>query len=194
MRLAIDIDSTLHHYWDQLDRISRKRFGVALPYEDQVEWGITQLRDEQLRAAVAETHKEEHVLSAEPYEGAVEAIARWHGEGHFIHITSHRSIDAHDHTLRWLERIGLPHHELYCSYDKVARCQEIGIDVLIDDSPVNLQRAVDAGIVGATLLHPWNRELCEMEDIVCGEDWAELAGKIDALLARYDGPPAASRT
>ena len=29
---------------------------------------------------------------------------------------------AHDATARWLERIGLPYDELYCSCDKVARC------------------------------------------------------------------------
>ena len=46
--------------------------------------------------------------------------------------------DAHDATARWLDAIGLPYDELYCSCDKVARCGEIGIDVLIDDSPVNL--------------------------------------------------------
>ena len=39
------------------------------------------------------------------------------------------------------DTIGLPHDELYCSDDKIARCLEIGIDVLIDDSPVNLVRA-----------------------------------------------------
>ena len=72
--------------------------------------------------------------------------------------------------------------ELYCSYDKVTRCEEIGIDLLIDDSPENLQRAIDAGIAVATLLHPWNRELCETEDVVCGEDWDELARNLEPVL------------
>ena len=31
--------------------------------------------------------------------------------------------------------------------------------MLIDDSPINLDRAVEAGITAATLEHPWNREL-----------------------------------
>ena len=79
------------------------------------------------------------MLAAEPYPGAVEAVRAWHEAGHFIHITSHRATDSHDATERWLRRIGLPYDELYCSYDKVARCREIGIDVLIDDSPVNLE-------------------------------------------------------
>jgi uncharacterized HAD superfamily protein len=182
VRIAIDIDSTLHHYWDQLAAVAKRRFGVVLPYEEQESWNVQLLKPEQLRCCVEETHKPQHVLAAEPYAGAVEAIAAWHEQGHFIHITSHRAADAHDHTATWLERIGLPHHELYCSYDKIARCQEIAIDVLIDDSPVNLTRAIDAGIVAATLEHPWNREVCETEDVVCAKDWPGLAEALGPVL------------
>ena len=182
MRIAIDIDSTLHHYWDQLAIVAKRRFGVDLPYDEQHTWTIARLRPEQLRACVAETHREVNVLKAEPYPGAVEVIKAWHDAGHFIHITSHRSTDAHDATVRWLEQIGLAHDELYCSWDKVTRCQEIEIDVLIDDSPVNLMRAGEVGITPATILHPWNRELCEEEDIVCAPDWPTLAQRLEPLL------------
>lgn len=183
MRIAVDIDSTLHHYWDQLSAIAKRRFGVDLPYEDQVTWDITRLRPEQVHACVQETHREPHVLAAEPYPGAVETIRAWHAAGHFIHITSHRATDAHAATERWLERIDLPYDELYCSWDKVSRCREIAIDVLIDDSPVNLLKAGEAGITPATILHPWNRELCEDEDIVCAPDWPTLAERLEPLLA-----------
>ena len=44
MRIAIDIDSTLHHYWDTLSEIAVRRFGIELPYEEQFTWGITRLR------------------------------------------------------------------------------------------------------------------------------------------------------
>ena len=54
--------------------------------------------------------------------------------------------------------------------------------MLIDDSPDNLRGAIDAGITAATLLHPWNRELCETEDVVCGEDWPELARNLEPVL------------
>ena len=82
----------------------------------------------------------------------------------------------------WLERIGLPYDELYCSDDKVSRCREIGIDLLIDDSPVNLAAAVDAGMRAATISHPWNRDICEEEDIVCAPDWPSLARALEPLL------------
>jgi hypothetical protein len=55
--------------------------------------------------------------------------------------------------------------------------------VLIDDSPETLNRALDAGMTAATLLHPWNREVCETEDIVAAEDWPELAEKLERVLA-----------
>jgi hypothetical protein len=182
MRIAIDIDSTLHHYWDLLEEVAQRRFGVAIPYADQVVWDIDRLKPEQLRAAVRETHSESQILASDPYPGAVDAVRGWHEAGHFIHITSHRAGEAHEATAQWLERIGLPYDELYLSYDKVSRCSEIGIDLLIDDSPENLARAIDAGIAVATLVHPWNRELCEMEDVICGEDWDELARNLEPVL------------
>ena len=182
MRIAIDIDSTLHHYWDQFADAAKRRFGVELPYTEQ-EWEIDRLRPEQVRACVAETHKDDQILEAEPYPDAVETVRAWHEAGHFIHITSHRRADAHGATATWLERIGLPYDELYCSDDKITRCREIGIELLIDDSPLNLAQAAAAGIATATLRHPWNRDLCIEEDIVCADDWSELRRRLEPVVA-----------
>jgi FMN phosphatase YigB (HAD superfamily) len=181
VRIAIDIDSTLHHYWDQFQTAAKRRFGVELPYRGQP-WRIDRLRPEQVKACIAETHSDEQILAAEPYPGAVEAVRAWHEAGHFIHVTSHRHVGAHGATERWLDRIGLAYDELYCSDDKLTRCRELGIDLLIDDSPVNLLGAVDAGIAAATLSHPWNREVCEEEDVICAADWPELARRLAPML------------
>ena len=93
-----------------------------------------------------------------------------------------RQKSCHAATQQWLERIGLPFDELYCSFDKVGRCREIGIDLLIDDSPVNLQHALDAGIQGATILHPWNRDLCDTEDVIAADDWPGLEARLAPVL------------
>ena len=183
MRIAIDIDSTLHHYWDLFALLARRRFGVTLAYDEQVTWDIVQLRREQVAALVAESHRPEHVLGAAPYADAVETVAGWHAAGHFIHITSHRSPDAHDATVAWLEQIGLAYDDVHCSWDKISRCTEIEIDVLVDDSPQNILRAQEAGIVPATLSHPWNRELCREEGVICAPDWQELANRLAPVLA-----------
>jgi uncharacterized HAD superfamily protein len=184
LRIAVDIDSTLHHYWDQLAAIAKRRFGVDLPYDEQVTWRISRLRPEQVYVCVAETHREDNVLAAVPYPGAVETIRAWREAGHFIHVTSHRTTEAHDATERWLKQIGLPYDELYCSFDKIARCREIEIDLLIDDSPLMLANALEAGMTAATIEHPWNRDLCEEEDIVSAPDWPTLAQRLEPLLRR----------
>ena len=183
-RIALDIDSTLHPYWDLLDRIARERFGVALPYEEQDGWGITALPRDQLVVCVEETHSDENIAAAVPYEGAVEAIERWHADGHWIHVTSHRRESCAPATRRWLEAVGIPYHDLHCSFDKVTRCVELGIDVLIDDSPVNLERAREAGIVGATLIHPWNREVVARDGVIGADTWPELEKLVARTLAR----------
>lgn len=181
-KIAIDIDSTLHHYWDLLDRIAQERYGVALPYAEQRTWGIAQLEREQLIACIEESHSEPNILAGEPYPGAVETVRDWHGRGHWIHITSHRAVVTREATAAWLEAIGLPWHDLHCSYDKVSRCVELGVDVLVDDSPVNLARAREAGILGATLIHPWNEGIATEEAVVGADDWPGLRARLAPLL------------
>jgi FMN phosphatase YigB (HAD superfamily) len=182
MRIALDIDSTLHHYWDRLSDAALRRFGIDLPYEEQFDWGITRLRSDQLEVVIAETHCDESILSGDPYPGAVETVRTWHEQGHFIHVTSHRAQACRPATDAWLRHIGLPFDDLHCSYDKVARCVDLRIDMLIDDSPSNLLAALDHGIVAATIEHPWNQEVCETEDIISASDWPTLSQRLEPVL------------
>ncbi len=57
----------------------------------------------------------------------------------------------------------------------MARCRELGVELLIDDSPDTLLRALDAGLRAATLRHPWNAHLCDTSEVTCAADWRELA-------------------
>lgn len=190
MRIAIDIDSTLHHYWDVLSEVSATRFGVELPYEEQLTWGITRLRDEQLRLCMEESHSDERILAGKPYPGAVQVVRRWHDAGHFIHVTSHRALDRYGVTQQWLRQVGVPFDDLHCSFDKVSRCQELGIELLIDDSPLNIARAIESGIAVATILHPWNQEICEEEGVIGARGWSELEQLLEPLLADGRSRPA----
>jgi hypothetical protein len=192
MRLAIDVDSTLHHYWDVLSEISLRRFGVELPYEEQFTWGITRLRPDQLAICIEESHSDETILQGRPYQGAVDTIRAWSEQGHFIHITSHRSTTCAPATGEWLERVGLPFDDLHCSQDKVKRCVELNIDMLIDDSPINIGAAIEHRIATATILHPWNAELCEVEDVISAHDWLQLAQLLEPILAKSSRTFAAS--
>ena len=181
-RIALDIDSTLHPYWDLLQRIAKERYGVDLPYEDQRDWGITVLERDAVIHCVEESHSDENILAGIPYEDAVETVRDWYDDGHWIHVTSHRRTQTAEATTRWLEQIGMPYHDLHCSFDKVTRCVELEIDVLVDDSPVNISRARDAGITPATIVHPWNEELVERDGVIGARDWKGLRAALDPVL------------
>jgi hypothetical protein len=183
-RIALDIDSTLHHYWDVLQRVVRERYGIELPYEEQYDWGITALERDAVVHCVEETHSDENIAAGVPYEDAVETIRDWHEQGHWIHVTSHRRPQTAIATARWLERIGLPFDDLHCSFDKVTRCVEVGVHVLVDDSPVNIVRAREAGIVPATIIHPWNEELVQRDGVIGARDWAGLRAQLGPVLER----------
>ena len=59
---------------------------------------------------------------------------------------------------------------------------ELDIDVLVDDSPVNIRAAREHGMLAATLIHPWNEEL------VAGEDPGVVGARALARAGRGGGP------
>jgi uncharacterized HAD superfamily protein len=183
MRIAVDIDSTLHHYWDVLSDVSVRRFGIELPYEEQLTWGLTRLRPEQFALCVSESHSDARILAGVPYPGAVETVCGWHEQGHQINFASYREAGCQGATATWLRAIGVPFDELLCSAHKIERCVELGIELLIDDSPMSIMGALEHGIVAATIAHPWNEEVCEEEDVICARDWHELARLLAPMMA-----------
>jgi len=182
VRIAIDIDSTLHHHWPLVAAAAKRRFGVDLPYEEQVPSTTVRLDEEQLLAAIEDTHTDAAIAAARPYPHAVDTVNGWYDAGHVIEIASHRAERSAAATRRWLDDIGLRHHGLWCGTDKVAHCVATGTGLLVDDSPQTLLRAVDAGIRAATLRHPWNEGLRDVPGILTAADWPELARALVPLL------------
>lgn len=182
--LAIDVDSTLHDYWSQFRAAAQQLHGVDLPYDQQTDWAVPQLSGRQLGEVIEHTHRDEQILSGVLYPGASQVIRAWRDAGHRILITTHRRPESHEITARWLEQVGVPFDELRCGYLKVQHCTEVGADLLIDDSPTNLRQALEVGVAGATIRHPWNAELCASEPRVTHADtWDELAAALAASHA-----------
>jgi uncharacterized protein len=182
VRIAIDIDSTLHDHWPLVAAAALRRYGLELPYEEQVPATTRRLTEAQLRACIADTHTDAAIAGARPYPGAVRTVNAWSDAGHEIHVMSHRPDRSLLATGRWLDAIGLRRHGLHTAADKVADARRLGAGLLVDDLPATLLRARDAGLLAATLRHPWNAHLCERPDIVCAADWPELARRLEPVL------------
>ncbi len=187
MRIAIDIDSTLHHYWDVLSEVSVRRFGIELPYDEQFTWGITRLRPEQLEICIEESHTDERILAGTPYPGAVQAVCRWHEEGHFVHVTSHRALDRRDATAAWLaaDRAAVRRPALLLRQGlPLRRARDRPADRRRPGEP--LRRARARASLAATIGHPWNRDVCEEEDdrLRAGLDRARATARAAARPGR----------
>ena len=107
-------------------------------------------------------------------------------------VAAYRELHQQAVKYRWYlevqrEAIGLRHHQLWGGPDKVAHCRRTGIELLIDDSAEDLRRAVAAGILAATLRHPWNDHVCDGAHITCGADWPELARVLQPVLEGAGG-------
>jgi FMN phosphatase YigB (HAD superfamily) len=76
--------------------------------------------------------------------------------GFYVVIASHRSPDTYHPTVKWMKKFGLLFDEVHLSYDKSVLFA--GALALVDDSPMNLDKAVRAGILGTGLLYPWNEK------------------------------------
>jgi uncharacterized protein len=62
--------------------------------------------------------------------------------------------------------------------------------VLVDDSPVNIAKARAAGMVAATIIHPWNEEIVATDGVIGAADWRALKTALDPVLDRLDAAPA----
>jgi hypothetical protein len=47
---------------------------------------------------------------------------------------------------------------------------------------VNIVRAREAGIVAATILHPWNEDLAAEDAVITARDWPELERRLAPVL------------
>jgi uncharacterized protein len=181
--VAIDVDSTLHDYWEQFSSAALALHGVELPYAEQLAWRVDSLTPQQVREVVEATHADERIEAAIAYPGAAEAIQSWKTQGHEILITTHRRPEAHDVTARWLQEQEIPFDGLRCGWKKVDHCSDVGVALLIDDAPENLEGALTRGIAVATIRHPWNQDLLAARpEITHGDDWSALAEQLEPLL------------
>ena len=190
MRIAIDIDSTLHHYWDVLSAPRGDRFGVDLPVRVAAGPGASRccVRD-QLRLCVQETHRDAAILAASRIPMRSRRSRAWREAGplHPHHEPPGRRRARSTATVAGADRRALRRSVLL--EDKVARCREIGIDLLVDDSPVNIARAVDAGIAVATIATRGTATCARTRTRSAQRDWTDLRrGSRRCWSLRTTGP------
>jgi len=158
-KAIVDIDNTLWHFCDAFYEELRKINKNFPTPEHWTHWDIWEgfCTEADFYNAVNAVHLKQHHDNYVPYPEAKDFLINLKGNGFHITIASHRSPDYRRQTETWLEKHGLVYDELHLSYCKTELFTE-STDVVVDDSPHVLEKAVHQGVRAMGLLFPWNRE------------------------------------
>ena len=176
-RIVVDIDNTL---WNLAPELWAKLKQVNPAMPSPAEWGSRQsierfLPIKEFFRVLKEIHMRQE--SYPPFPESESFLRGLRERGFYLVIASHRSSDTYESTVRWMKKYRLGYDEIHLSYDKSVLFPDS--IALVDDSPVNLHKAVEAGIVGTGLLCPWN----ENSGFPLFKTLSEVLGYLDSELS-----------
>jgi uncharacterized protein len=157
-RAIIDIDNTLWHFCDAFYEELRKINKNFPTPENWTHWDLWEgyCSEEAFYAAVNAVHLNQDSEAFLPYPEAKDFLINLKEHSYRITIASHRSPDYRKQTEKWLEKHGLFYDELHLSFHKTQLFDQ-PTDVVVDDSPIVLEKAVEKGLRATGLLFPWNQ-------------------------------------
>ncbi len=153
----IDIDNTLWQFSDAF-YLELKKINKDFPTPDQ--WCTYDVWEgycsvEAFIAAINAIHYNQDSDRYQPYPESKDFLSSLKENGFRIILASHRMQEMRQPTERWLARHRLSYDELHLSLDKTILFSTA--DVVVDDLPMTLEKAIESGALGAGLLFPWNR-------------------------------------
>jgi hypothetical protein len=153
----IDIDNTLWQFSDAF-YLELKKINRNFPAPDQwsnYDFWEGYCSDADFIAAINTIHHHQDSDRYLPYPESRGFLSSLKENGFHVILASHRAPETRRPTEQWLARHGLPHDELHLSWDKTVLFPKA--NVVVDDAPPTLQKAVQSGALGAGLLFSWNR-------------------------------------
>jgi len=175
MTAIIDIDNTLWQFCDVLYEELRK-VNKAFPTPDQwARWDLWEghCSKQDFFAAIDTIHTNQDNDTYLPYPEAKGFLMTLKEHGYHITIASHRSSDYRKATERWLQQNGLIYDVLHLSHNKTTLFNKF-TDVVVDDHPAVLEKAIESGAKAMGLLFPWNR--------ACSDNGFRLFDNLNSIL------------
>ncbi len=153
----IDIDNTLWQFSDAF-YLELKKINKDFPTPDQ--WCTYNIWEgycsvEDFIGAINTIHHHQDDDQYQPYPESRGFLSSLREYGFRIILASHRIPATKEPTEQWLNRHRLFYDELHLSLNKTVLFSKA--DVVVDDSPLTLEKAIESGALGAGLSFPWNR-------------------------------------
>jgi hypothetical protein len=154
----IDIDNTLWQFCDAFFEELRKINENFPKPENWTNWDMWQgyCTEQDFYQAVNAVHVKQESDAFKPYPEARGFLETLKQNRYHITIASHRSPEFMTQTERWLRKHGLLYDDIHLSFQKTRLIND-QTDVVVDDAPQVLEKAVEHGALATGLLFPWNR-------------------------------------
>lgn len=193
MLIGVDIDGVVsdsYPFWlQELNRHFGKSVSVITNYQMNLDFDVSSedMNDYFVRHA-------EHLLSMpEVVSGAREGIETLLQEGHEVIYVTARTPAEKEVTVRWLTEKGIPHeHVLFTGFkSKLDIVKQWGIEVFVEDYPVNAKLIAESGVPVLLLNASYNQEKLSAGIIRC-QNWGEIVQgireiqEIQEIQARED--------
>lgn len=180
--ICVDVDNTLADYTGGLRDYVHSRYGDEYPCPAPIAYDFHKTPGWPFSGSPTEFlqwHKDavDHGLYFDetPYEGAAEALTTLRDHGWRIIVATARVDDYDGDTRRWLDRHGIPYDGLFYG-DKL----DVNFDILVDDRPATLTRAVADGRDAIRFDHAYNRDITGCTVI---HRWNDAVGTIERIMA-----------
>lgn len=156
-RAIVDIDNTL---WQFSDALYTELSGLNRNFPPPATWTNWDIWEgfcskEDFYRAINKVHANQDNENYLPYPEAQRFLSSLKDNNYQITIASHRSPDHRKPTERWLERHDLIYDDLHLSHRKTEIYDRF-TDVVVDDIPQFLEKAVACGAKATGLIFPWN--------------------------------------
>ena len=155
---VIDIDNTLWQFCDALFEELRKVNKTFPTPDNWTHWDLWEgyCTEEDFFRAINEIHFKQDSDKYLPYPEAQGFLSTLKQNNYSIIIASHRLPDSRKQTENWLKRHGLMYDDLRLTFDKT-NLFDMFTNVVVDDAPQVLEKAVQNGVMATGLLFPWNQ-------------------------------------
>jgi hypothetical protein len=153
----IDIDNTLWQFCDAFyGELIKVNANFPTP-DNWTHWDIWEgyCSEQDFNRTIDIIHANQDSEKYQPYAEASGFLSALRQNDYHITIASHRSTDYRIPTEKWLKRHGLVYDDLHLSHHKTDLFSE-STNVVVDDAPQVLEKAVENGAFAAGLLFPWN--------------------------------------
>ena len=176
MRIGIDLDGTIADNLDLLVEAMNNHCGKNLCGQEIEQYSLCKTYNiGEAEFFQLMSIEEPKIIEKSPLiPSAQENIVKLEQDGWEIHIITARNPSYREITEKWLREKGIPYHELHMlnSHNKLAICQELNVEFMIEDNVHNAYTLSEGGIKVLLYGAPHNR-LWDWNGIRCNT-WQEL--------------------